>query len=143
LRNHLKTHLLALSSLKRTIARSRSRIWWLEEGDANTALFHAHARYRKQRNFIGSLVEGDLILTNHEEKEKAIHDFYFNLLGTNLSREYTINLEELEIISHDLADLDRSIPVEEVWQTIYQLPSDKAPAPMGLLGTFTSSVGRS
>jgi hypothetical protein len=59
-------------------------------------------------------VEGDLILTKHEEKEKDIHDFYFSLLGTNLSREYTVNLKELKIISHDLADLDRPIPVEEV-----------------------------
>ncbi|WVZ91346.1 LOW QUALITY PROTEIN: hypothetical protein U9M48_037534 [Paspalum notatum var. saurae] len=136
LRNHLKKHLLALSSLKRTIARSRSRISWLKEGDANTALFHAHARYRKQRNFIGSLVEEDLILTKHEDKEKAFHDFYFSLLGTNLSREYTVNLEELEVISHDLVDLDRPIPVEEVWRTISQLPSDKAPEPDGFTGRF-------
>ncbi|KAL5669651.1 hypothetical protein ACJX0J_021872, partial [Zea mays] len=42
---------------KKGILHHRSRIWWLEEGDANTALFHAH----------------------------AIHDFYFNLLGTNLN----------------------------------------------------------
>jgi len=34
---------LALASLQRTIARSRSRISWLSEGDANTALFHQHA----------------------------------------------------------------------------------------------------
>jgi hypothetical protein len=97
LRNHLKGHLLALSSLKRTIARGHSRISWLKEGDANSAIFHAHARYRIQRNFIGSLVEGDLILTRHEEKEKVVHDFYFSLLGSVLSREHTVSLEELDI----------------------------------------------
>ena len=39
-RNKLKVHSLALSSLQRTITRSRSRITWLSEGDANTAPFH-------------------------------------------------------------------------------------------------------
>jgi len=47
LKNKLKPHCLALSSLQRTIARSRSRISWLKDGDANTVLFHAHARKRK------------------------------------------------------------------------------------------------
>lgn len=52
LHNQLKKHFLALSSLQRTIARSRSRIGWLAEGDANTALFHLHAKHRKWKNFI-------------------------------------------------------------------------------------------
>jgi len=47
LKNKLKPYCLALSSLQRTIARSRSRISWLKDGDANTVLFHAHARKRK------------------------------------------------------------------------------------------------
>jgi hypothetical protein len=47
----LKKHSLALASLKKTIVRLRSRISWLSEGDANTKLFHMHARFRK-KNFI-------------------------------------------------------------------------------------------
>jgi hypothetical protein len=45
-RNNLKKHSLALASLKRTIARLRSRIGWLREGDANTKLFHLHSCHR-------------------------------------------------------------------------------------------------
>lgn len=37
--NNLKRHSLALASLLRTVARIRSRITWLREGDANTRLF--------------------------------------------------------------------------------------------------------
>jgi hypothetical protein len=45
-------HSLALASLKRTAARLRSIISWLEDGDANTKLFHLHARHQKQKIFI-------------------------------------------------------------------------------------------
>lgn len=80
--NQLKKHSLALSSLQRTIARSRSRISWLSEGDANSALFHLHARHRKRRNFLSRLIsEEGLILTSHAEKEKNVFEFYSSLLG--------------------------------------------------------------
>jgi len=39
LRKKLKLHCLGLSSLERTIARLRSRILYIQEGDANTAFF--------------------------------------------------------------------------------------------------------
>ena len=48
LRNNLKKHTLALTSLLRTVARLRSQIDWLKEGDANTRLFHMHARHRRK-----------------------------------------------------------------------------------------------
>jgi hypothetical protein len=68
--NQLKKRYLALSSLQRTVARSRSRISRLSEGDCNTALFHLHARHCKRKNFIPKLVSGDgQVLTSHEEKE--------------------------------------------------------------------------
>jgi exonuclease III len=45
LRRKLKLHCLGLASLERTIARLRSRILYLREGDANTSFFHQQARY--------------------------------------------------------------------------------------------------
>lgn len=54
----LKLHCLGLASLERTIARLRSRILYLKEGDANTAFFHQQARFRKKKNFIPKLQVG-------------------------------------------------------------------------------------
>ena len=124
-----KKHSLALASLQRTIARLRSRISWLCDGDANTKLFHLHARHQKRKNFIGKIVVGEHICTSHEDKAAAVDDFYENLLGTCLDRESTINLNELGINAHDLANLELPFSEEEVWNTIKKLPSYKAPGP--------------
>ena len=137
LKNKLKPHSLALSSLQRTIARSRSRIGWLKEGDANTSLFHAHARHRKRKNFIAkiTMVEGT-ILTKHEEKEQHIFDFYNSLLGSSTDREMTVNLAELDMPNIPLHDLEVPFSEEEVWKTVKALPPDKAPGPDGFTGRF-------
>jgi len=117
--------------------QSRSRIDWLNEGDANTALFHLHARHRKRKNFISKLLSNDgHILTSQDEKEKNIFDFYSNLLGESLDREVTINLDELAIPSFDLSELDAPFSEDEVWRTISSLPSNKAPGPDGFTGKF-------
>jgi hypothetical protein len=49
LKNKLKKQSLLLSSFKRIMARLRARIFWLRDGDANTKLFHLHARHCKRK----------------------------------------------------------------------------------------------
>jgi hypothetical protein len=137
LRNNLKKHSLALASLSRTIARLRSRIGWIKDGDANTALFHASVRFRKAKNFITSVISRDgQILTSHEDKSAEFADFYEGLLGTHVNRDATIDLDAMEVPSYDLAQLDAPFSEEEVWETIKCLPSDKAPGPDGFTGRF-------
>jgi hypothetical protein len=132
----LKKHSLALSSLLRTVSRLRSRISWVRKRDANTKLFHAHARYRKQKNFIASLTNEGQLVTSHEDKVDVLLDFYSNLIGTREERQNTIDLNALGIQHHDLHMLDAPISEEEVWNIIKRLPADKAPSPDGFTGHF-------
>ena len=100
LRRRLKQYCLALASLQRTIARVRSSICWLQDGDANTAYFHLHARYRKRKNFIAKLqVDGNMVFS--QEEEQAVWDFYNGLLGTHAPRATAIELSALDLPSHD------------------------------------------
>jgi hypothetical protein len=92
LKNKLKKQSLLLSSFKHTMARLRARISWLRDGDANTKLFHLHARQRKRKNFVARLVDGNQILTNHIGKAECIDLFYTNLLGTSEPSERSIRL---------------------------------------------------
>jgi hypothetical protein len=135
LKNSLKKHSLALASLKRMITRLRSCMSCLREGDANTKLFHLHSHHHKQKIFIAKLISGDQICTSHEDKAQVIDAYYEEVLGSNLYREQTINLNELGVPSFELSVLDAPF-TEEVWATIKALPSDKAPGPDGLIGRF-------
>jgi hypothetical protein len=47
-----------------------------------------------------------------------------------------IYIQALGIPAYDLADLEVPITEKEVWETIKQLPSDKAPGPDGFTGLF-------
>lgn len=136
LRNSLEKHSLALASLFRTVARLRSRIGWLKDGDTNTSLFHLHARHRKRKNFVARLCTEDRIATSHDDKAEVLLDFYSNLIGSREQRGRTINLETLGIQRHELDMLDAPISEEEVWNSIKQLPPDKAPGPDGFTGRF-------
>jgi hypothetical protein len=137
LRNNLKKHCLALSSLSRTIARLRSRIGWLKEEDANTALFHAHSRYRKNKNFIAKVVSSDgHTLTAREDKATEFAAYYKALLGSHEDREVTIDPDALGVPTHDLALLDAPFSKGEVWETTKHLPAGKAPDPDGFTGRF-------
>lgn len=136
LKFRLKKQALLLSSCKRTIARLIARISWLKDGDANTKLFHLHIRHRKRKNFVACRVDGEQILTSHEEKAACVDQFYTNLLGNSTDRERTIELEALGIPSFDLTDLEAPISEQEVWDAIKCLLSDKAPGPDGFTGRF-------
>jgi hypothetical protein len=118
------------------MARMRSRILWLKEGDANTKFFHLHARHRKRKNFVATLVDGDEILTSHEDKAAAVDGFFSNLIGSSQDRDQTVDLEALGLSHHNLTDLDAPCSERIVWETIMLLPSDKAPGPDGFTGCF-------
>jgi hypothetical protein len=90
----------------------------LKDGDANTRMFHMHARHRKRKNFIAKLKTEDRVLIGHEEKAEAILDFYSKLIGSDDNQNRTINLEALELPSYELDDLEYPISEEEVWNTI-------------------------
>jgi hypothetical protein len=130
LKRNLKQHCLVLASLERTVARLRSRIKYLKEGDANTSIFHMQARYRKKTNLIHKLV------TSHEQKQEVLHEYYSKLLGMAQQRHFTLNLEGCHRNDVDLGDLDLPITDEEVRSTISSLPSDRAPGPDGYTGRF-------
>lgn len=140
LRKKLKLHCLGLASLERTIARLRSRILYLREGDANTSFFHQQARYRKKKNFIPKFQVGDSMVSSQEGKLAAASEFYEHLLGSAVERSYSLNLPAFHFQhQQDLSALDTPYSMDEVWAAIKSLPPDKAPGPDGFTVRFYKS----
>ena len=63
LRKLLKKKLLGLCSLETTIARQRSRLLYLSEGDANTAFFQRQDRHRQRKNVITTMQHNGAMYT--------------------------------------------------------------------------------
>jgi hypothetical protein len=127
---------LGLSSLERTMARQRSRIRWLKDGDANTKLFHIVANGRRVKNFIPAIRHGNELITDQSRKEEVFFNSYRELLGRIQNRESTIDLDVLEMQEQLLGDLEEIFSENEVWEAIKELPPDRAPGPDGFIGAF-------
>jgi hypothetical protein len=137
LRRDLKGKSLGLASLALAhIARQRSRITYLSEGDANTRFFHLQACHRRHLNNIESLQVHGASVVQEEETAEALFSFYNNLLGTPVPPNRFLNFQELGIPSLDLSTLEDMFTEVEIWQAITQLPSDKAPGPDRFTGLF-------
>lgn len=137
LRKELKLKCLGLSSLERTIARQRSRIRFLAEGDANTKYFHLLARGRKRRNSIARLRDNNRnICSSHNDMEHAILDHFSNVFGKASAAPVTVDYGALGITALDFAKLELPFSEDEVQAAVNDMPADRAPGPDGFTGAF-------
>jgi hypothetical protein len=136
LRHLLKKKLLGLASLERTLARQRSRLLWLREGDACTHFFHTQASHQRRKNFIGHLLVDNRRVTDHVDKAEAVDSFFGELLGSSVDRPFSLDLDFLGIPSLDLWQIDGEFSVEEVWKAVKDMPLDKCPGPDGFSARF-------
>jgi hypothetical protein len=79
------------------------------------------------------------VLTAHDDKATEFDNFYRSLLGSQVDRDTTIDLDALGVRSFNLAALDSPFSEEEVWEKIKHLPSDNAPGLDGFTGRFYKS----
>jgi hypothetical protein len=80
--------MLGLASLERTLAHQRSRLLWLQEGDACMRFFHTHASHRR--------------VTDHGDKAEVVDSFFEELLGTSVDRPFSLDLNYPGIPSIDM-----------------------------------------
>lgn len=111
----------------------------MKDGDANTSFFHKQASFRKRKNFISKIVDGDRIVTAQEEKQQVFFDYFNGLLGTAMPRIATFELPAFHRPGLDLSIPDLPFTEEEVWVTIKSLPADRAPGPDGYTGQLYKS----
>lgn len=139
LRRDLRLKCLGLSSLERTMARLRSRITYLSEGDANTKLFHLQACYRTKKKLITKLEGPQGAVYSHAEKEEVLFQHFLGVLGTPLQCLSAVDMPSIGIQRLNLESLERPFSEDEVWATIQSLP--KRTRPRGPMDSQRSSTG--
>lgn len=82
------------------------------------------------------LKRGSVISTEQDAMEDLASEFFVDLIGNPKAREYTINLDTLNLPALDLSSLKGEFTEEEIWGVIRAMPPDKAPGPDGLSAHF-------
>jgi hypothetical protein len=72
----------------------------------------------------------------HEAKAAALAGYFKEQLGSTTTRQHTLNWNRLQLIRHDLHDLDRDITEQEIYAAILATAPEKAPGPDGYIGAF-------
>jgi hypothetical protein len=93
----------------------------------------------KEKNHIQILWRAQGLAITHEDKEEVIARHFGELLGTKHHRAFSLNWEELNYPSSNLADLEMDIIGEEVKRAIFDTPKENASGPDGFIGDFYSS----
>lgn len=115
LRKELKMKTLGLASLSRTIARQRSRIHFLAEGDANTRFFQIQACHRRRKNYIHTIKHNDNTLVTESDKRAVVDDYYESIMSTHRPRSARLNLDFLGLPTRDLASIDCCFSENEIY----------------------------
>nr|CAD1834076.1 unnamed protein product [Ananas comosus var. bracteatus] len=113
--------------------KQRSRVQWLQAGDANTKFFHMKATGRRNRNYIARLSDGSSTLSSPEPIANHLYSFFSNQLG--VERAFTDSINLLMIYNDDrfdLSSLHSPFTLDEVKRTVFSCAPEKAPGPDGL-----------
>ena len=136
LRARLKRRVIALAVLERSRKKQCARISNLKEGDANTKFFHRRVNARRRKNHIHRIQNEHGWVTEHDAKEKLIHEHFSKVMKRGPRSRKDFNWEELNLEPLDLHGLGAPMAKCEVLEAINDMPSDKAPGPDGFTGLF-------
>jgi hypothetical protein len=134
---------VSITKAKESFLKQKARNQWLQLGDQNNSFFHHSLRVQNAKNTITHLWDelGNRVEDVKEIKEVAAN-YYKKLLGTsqmNFTNEKAARVKSLipSAISTDKAALlVREVTYEEVRDTMFHMPSNKAPGPDGYTSEF-------
>ena len=141
LRRDLKARFLGLMAVEKLRARQHSRLVSIRASEANSKLFYLHANGRRRKNFIRHLPTPNGLLTTHDEKANCVFQLFNSRIGTQQSREVTVDQDLIGLRRIDLQHLEDEFTEEEVNAVIQEIAPVKHLVRMASLEVFTKRVG--
>ncbi|XP_057790918.1 uncharacterized protein LOC131008031 [Salvia miltiorrhiza] len=127
-------------SQKSCLLQQKSRVSWLNDGDRNTAFFHASLRYKQKPNRIQSLmIDGNMVSDQDSIGEHIVE--YFTKLFTDDSGS-DVGIADIEaVIEHVILDDHNAILLaiptdEEISAAVFGMDSNSSLGPDGFSGKF-------
>uniref|UniRef100_A0A803QH19 Uncharacterized protein n=1 Tax=Cannabis sativa TaxID=3483 RepID=A0A803QH19_CANSA len=121
--------------------QQKAKVIWLNEGDANTRLFHQSLKQRRSQNRVFSIEnkEGERV-DNPEDVTKAFISFYEHLLGSKMGNRKLVKQQVVKqgpmLTTAHIQLLEKEYKTEEVKAAAFSIPSIKAPGPDGYGSAF-------
>ena len=134
---------VSITRAEEAFLKQKARNQWLKLGDQNTSCFHCSLRVQNARNSITHLWDenGNRVEDVEQIKQVAVK-FYEKLLGTNHTQFTSEKADRIRsliptaIPSSKLAMLEREVTTEEIRDTLFHMPLNKAPGPDGFPTEF-------
>uniref|UniRef100_A0A803P5L3 Reverse transcriptase domain-containing protein n=1 Tax=Cannabis sativa TaxID=3483 RepID=A0A803P5L3_CANSA len=121
--------------------KQKAKMDWLQDGDMNSALFHACIKHRLRQNRILSIEnQQGCRITDSSLISDAFLDFYKNLLGTKRSNRKKVERNVINkgpLVSSDQAEcLLKEFTEDDIKKAVFSIPGNKSPGPDGFSSSF-------
>lgn len=118
--------------------KQRAKLYWLQDGDSNTIMFHRMATQRKKRNRLLHLKDDNGVLVDDEQGMGGVAVSYFSDLFAAESGFMELVLNVVKPIVDDAGNSILLAPfsLEEFRIATFQMHPDKSPEPDGFNPAF-------